>query len=484
MNATKSYTKVAEYYNAKAIMIVLLIGSFISLFNETILNVAFPTLMVEMHITATTAQWLTTGYVLVVGILVPITAFLIHTFTTKQLFLSAMTLFLVGTILAIFSTSFAALLISRLIQASGTGMLIPIMMNTALVVNPPEKRGSAVAICISVITLGPALAPVVAGLLLQLFSWHALFIILIPLLIACMVFGYIFLENTSVITKPKIDYLSILLSTIGFAGVIYAISAFGTISTFNMLIVFAIGLIALILFGKRQLLLKEPMLELKSFKYPVFTIGMILIVLMQMLLFPLGMIIPLLLQNGLKTSTFVSALALLPGILCITIVTPFVGKIYDKIGGKTLIPSGLAIICIFTLILSRITPSTSIATIAVLYCFICIGISMSMSPSQTNALNELSYKNQADGVAIENTVRQIAGALGSALFLGIMTAYQNSYLNNVGNQSNSQDQVKAIYNGFGHSLSIAAIIIAIGFILTLLLSRDHKSVTKESQVKS
>lgn len=299
-------------------------------------------------------------------------------------------------------------------------------MNTALVVNPPEKRGSAVAICISVITLGPALAPVVAGLLLQLFSWHALFIILIPLLIACMVFGYIFLENTSVITKPKMDYLSILLSTIGFAGVIYAISAFGTISTFNMLIVFAIGLIALILFGKRQLLLKEPMLELKSFKYPVFTIGMILIVLMQMLLFPLGMIIPLLLQNGLKTSTFVSAIALLPGILCITIVTPFVGKIYDKIGGKTLIPSCLAIISIFTLILSRITPLTSIATIAVLYCFICIGISMSMSPSQTNALNELSYKNQADGVAIENTVRQIAGALGSALLLGIMSAYQNS----------------------------------------------------------
>jgi DHA2 family lincomycin resistance protein-like MFS transporter len=120
------------------------------------------------------------------------------------------------------------------------------------------------------------------------------------------------------------------------------------------------------LFGNRQLLLKEPMLELKSFKYPVFTIGMILIVLMQMLLFPLGMIIPLLLQNGLKTSTFVSAIALLPGILCITIVTPFVGKIYDKIGGKTLIPSGLAIISIFTLILSRITPLTSIATIAVL----------------------------------------------------------------------------------------------------------------------
>ena len=158
--------------NSKAIMIVLIIGSFISLFNETILNVALPKLMVEMNITASTAQWLTSGYILVVGILVPVTAFLIHTFTTKQLFLSAMTLFLIGTIMAAFATSFAALLISRIIQASGTGMLIPIMMNTILVVNPHEKRGSAIAICTSAITLGPALGPVVSGLLLQFYNWH------------------------------------------------------------------------------------------------------------------------------------------------------------------------------------------------------------------------------------------------------------------------------------------------------------------------
>ncbi|HEY8803760.1 MAG TPA: MDR family MFS transporter, partial [Clostridium sp.] len=455
------------------------------LINETTLNVALPTLMVEMHITATTAQWLTTGYVLVVGILVPVTAFLIHTFTTKQLFLSAMTLFLVGTILAVFSTSFPGLLISRLIQASGTGMLIPILMNTALVVNPPEKRGSAMALCISVITLGPALSPTVSGLLLQFFNWNSLFIFLIPILIACMVSGYVLLANTSVITKPKIDYLSILLSSIGFAGVIYAISSVGTTSILTIIIFFTIGLIALILFGKRQLLLKQPILELRSFKHPVFTIGVILVVIMQMLQFSMGMIIPMLLQNGLKTSSFVSALVLLPAILIMAILTPFVGKVYDKIGGKILISSGFAIICIFTLLLSRITPSTSITTITILYCFICIGISMSMSPIQTNSLNEISRKNQADGIAILNTAMQIAGAFGSALFLGIMSAYQNSYLKNVSSLDNSQNQVSAIYNGFGHSLSVAAIIIAVGLILTLLLRRDSKKFTeKEVQARS
>jgi len=474
MEIKETHMKEKPQYNAKAIMIVLIMGSFISLFNETILNVAFPTLMVEMQITATTAQWLTTGYVLVVGILVPVTAFLIHTFTTKQLFLSAMTLFLVGTILAVFSASFATLLISRLIQASGTGMLIPILMNTALVVTSPEKRGSAIALCISVITLGPALGPVVSGLLLQFFSWHALFIIIIPFLVVCMVFGYIYLENTSIITKPKIDYLSILLSSIGFAGVIFAISSVSTINMVTFFIILAIGLISLILFGRRQLSLKQPILELRSFKYPVFTIGVILVALMQMLIFSMAMIIPLLLQNGLNTSSFVSAIALLPGILVMSILTPFSGKIYDKIGGKALIPGGFALIFIFAFILSRTNPATSIVTIIILYCFICVGISMAMSTSQTNSLNELPLVNQVDGVAILNTATQIAGAFGSALYLGIMTSYQNSYLRNVSNLNNSHIQIGAIYNGFDHSMMAATIIIGCGFILSLYLRYDRK----------
>jgi DHA2 family lincomycin resistance protein-like MFS transporter len=480
MEAKKIYEEEKVQYNVKAIMLVLLLGSFISLFNETILNVAFPKLMVEMHIAATTAQWLTTGYVLVVGILVPVTAFLIHTFTTKQLFLSAMIIFLVGTIFAVLSTSFSALLISRIIQALGTGMLIPIMMNTALVINPPEKHGSVMGLCVSVITLGPALGPTVSGLLLQFFNWHSLFMLLIPLLIICIVCGYIFLENTSVITKPKIDYLSIVLSTIGFAGIIYAVSSVSNSSILTTVIIFAIGLIALISFGKRQLSLKQPILELRSFKHPIFTIGVILIMLVQMFQFSINMILPLLLQNGLKTTSFVSALALLPPILICAILTPFVGKIYDKIGGKMLIPAGFVLICIFTFMLSRITPSTSVIGITVIYCFIMVGVSMSMSTSQTTALSQLLRKNQADGVAIVNTSMQIAGALGSALFVGIMTAYQNSFLKNIGNPIDSSNQVKAIYNGFGQSVTVAAILIAIGFILSLRFSikENTKNSTK------
>lgn len=461
--------KKVVHYNTKAIMFVLLLGGFVALFNETILNVAFPKLMVEMHVSAATVQWLTTGYVLVVGILVPITAFLMHTFTTKELYVGAICLFLFGTLCAVFSNSFTTLLISRLVQALGTGMLIPIMMNSALVITPPEKHGSIMGLCASVLTLGPALGPTVSGLLLQFFSWHSLFILLIPILIVCIIGGLIFLQNTSIITKPKIDYLSIVLSSIGFAGFIYAVSSVGTASLLSTVIIFAIGIASLIFYGKRQLSLKQPMLEIRAFKYPIFTIGIFLIIIIQMFQFSINMLIPLLMQNGLKTSSFTSALVLLPAILTSAVLTPLTGKIYDKVGGKVLIPTGFVIMFVFTFLLSRATPSASILQITVMYCLIMVGLSMSMSPSQTTALNQLPSKNNPDGVAILNTSMQLAGALGSALFVGIMTAFQTSYL------KTSHDGAKAIFNGFSHSVTVAAVLMAIGFVLSLKLARQSNN---------
>mgnify|MGYP000885551439 CR=1 FL=1 len=249
----------------------------------------------------------------------------------------------------------------------------------------------------------------------------------------CIIGGYIYLENISVITKPKIDYLSILLSTIGFAGIIYSVSSAGNSSLLSTAVVFVIGFIALIFFGKRQLSLKQPILEIRSFRHPIFTIGVLLIILMQMFNFSINIILPLLLQNGLKTSSFTSAMAILPPILVECILIPFIGKIYDKIGGNILIPLGFLVACIFTFVLSRISPSTSIRTITLIYCAIMVVTSISMSTSQTTSLSELSGKNQADGVAIVNTGMQIAATLGSALFVGVMTAYQNIYLKNMNN---------------------------------------------------
>ncbi|MBP2652087.1 MAG: putative efflux pump [Firmicutes bacterium] len=462
-------------YNVTAIMIVLLFGGFISLFNETILNVALPKLMTEMHVAATTVQWLATGYMLIVAISVSISAFLLHTFTTKQLYLGAMTLLLLGTVLAVFSNSFPVLLLARMVQATGTGLLIPIMINTVLIINPREKHGFVMGICTCVIILGPTLGPIVSGALLQFFNWQALFILLVPLILICMAGGALFLKNVFEITKPKIDYLSVLLSIIGLTSIIYGISVLGSnLSTLNILLIFTLGIIALILFSTRQLTLEHPLLDIRAFKHPYFALGAILVIVMQMVQFSMNMLLPMLLQEGLNVTSFISAMVLFPASIVSSLMNTISGKIYDKFGGKTLIPLGLLITCGFLALLSRIQPATSIITIAILNCFIYLGISLAWSPAQTNALKQLSMKAQADGVAILNLFIQIGAAIGTPLFIGLMAAGQNNYLYNLPNTNNLENQIPALYSGFNYSLLIATGIIAIAFLLSLSFRRKTK----------
>lgn len=221
------------------------------------------------------------------------------------------------------------LLISRMLQASATGMMIPIMMNTVLLVVPPEKRGSAMGICVCVIQLGPALGPTVSGLVLQFFSWHVLFIILIPLIVIAMILGYIYLVNVSTLTKPIIDIISIILSTIGFGGIIYGLNSFSIGGNMKIIsIIFIIGIISLILFAIRQLSLKEPMLEIRTFKYPVFSISAVLVMISMMTIFTMNVMLPMFLQGALKATTFVSAMVLLPATLSNGLVTLIGEKIY------------------------------------------------------------------------------------------------------------------------------------------------------------
>jgi len=464
-------------YNVKAITIVLLFGGFISLFNETILNVALSRLMVEMNVTATTVQWLATGYMLIVGILVPITAFLMQTFTTKQLYLSAMILFLVGSIFAAFSTSFELLLISRMIQGIGTGMLAPLMMNTVIEINPPEKRGSAMGLCLCAALFGPAMGPTVSGIILQFFSWHALFFMLIPFAIIAIIIGAIYLENVSELTKPKMDYLSILLSTIGFAGIIYGISSIGDIQGNKLVIIisFVVGVIALIFFSKRQLSLKQPMLELRAFKYPLFSIGAVLVMITMMIVFSMNMMLPMFLQGALKTTSFIAAITLLPAVLLNGFMTPITGKIYDKIGGKVLVPAGYAIMCVFLGLLAYNLSSTiPLFVIIILYCFVCLGVSMTMAPGQTNSLNQLPKEYYPHGVAILTTLQQIAAAIGSSLFTGVMSAGQTNYLNKVSDPDSAFQQVAGMVVGFKYSVLVALIIVIIAFVLSLFLKGNIK----------
>ena len=458
--------KTTNKINATAIIAVLVLSAFIATFNETILNVALSGIMKEMSVTAATVQWLITAYMIVTSVMVPVTAFLIQTFKTRNLFFSALGLLLIGTICAACSGSFAILLISRMIQASGTGMMIPIMMNTVLLVAPKEKIGSSMAICVCAVTLGPAFGPTVSGIILQYFSWHVLFIILIPIIVLIMITGKVALANVGEITKPKIDYLSIVLSTIGLATIIYGISSISGSDIKVTLLSFIIGIICMIIFVKRQLILEQPMLNLSPFKYPKFVIGSLLVMVAMMTIFTMNVMLPMFMEGSLGTTTFVAAIALLPAVLCNGIAAAIGGKIYDKYGVKWLVPVGLGMITIFVFVLSRSNSETSLMKIIITYMCVGIGVGFTMSPSQTHSLNQLPKEYYPHGVAIVNTLQQVSAAIGSSLFMGIMSAVQVRTL-----AAEHVTNEVAVATGFSSATMVAFGIAIIGLILSFAFGR-------------
>ncbi len=459
--------------NAKGIIAVLVLSAFIATFNETILNVALSNIMEDFNISSGTAQWIITGYMIITSVMVPITAFLIESFRTKQIFFGAMTLLLIGTILCAISNSFPMLLISRMVQAAGTGMMIPIMMNTVLIVSPKEKIGSYMSICICAITLGPAFSPTISGIMLQYFSWHVLFIALIPILILITILGACTLSDVSKLTYPKLDFISVILSTLGLASLIYGINIISSGNIKAITISLLLGIILIGTFVVRQGKLKEPMLNLTPLKQPDFVMGVLLIMISMMTVFTMNVMLPMYMEGSLGVSSFIAALALLPAVLCNGVLTTIAGKIYDKKGIKVLAPSGLIVATIFVFLLSRAESSTPLTFIIVVYALVYMGVAFVMSPTQTYSLSNLSKEYYPHGVAIVNTLQQVSAAIGSSLFIGIMSAGQEKALS-----TGSCSVEDAIASGFSEAALVNGIIVLIGVVISLVLVSRKKKVSQ------
>ncbi|WP_411680304.1 MDR family MFS transporter [Clostridium thailandense] len=462
------------------ISIALIAAGFFCMLSETVLNMALKNLMSQFSITANTVQWLSTGYMLIMGISIPISAFLTGTFTTRQLFLSSVTIFVLGTIICGFSPAFSILLIGRLIQAVGTGVLIPTIVNTLIIINPIEKRGKALGIFNLVMFCAPAIGPTLSGLIVQSYSWRWLFLSIIPFSIIALIIGYIYIENVTKLTKPNIDIISILLSTVGFGGFIYGVNNIGESSTVKMAAPVIIGCIALAIFVFRQATIKEPMLDMHPFKYPMFTIGMIHIIIMHMVNFSIMLILPMYLEGALGLSAFTAGLIMLPGGFINGIISPISGHLYDKFGPKVLILPGFIISTVVFFIFSHvISLNMTIPLIITLHCLSLVAVGMINTPSQTNSLNQLLPEHYPHGTAISNTLQQIAGAFGTSLFVAIMSASQKKYLMSVSNPNDSKQQALSLVFGVHHTLSIEVMVLLVAVVLALFLKRNNLSHSKK-----
>ncbi|MFT8361807.1 MAG: DHA2 family efflux MFS transporter permease subunit [Sporolactobacillus sp.] len=409
--------------NLISVILVLLLGAFIALLNQTLMNVALPKMMTAFNISTSTAQWITTGYMLVNGVLIPITAFLMETFTTRRLFLSAMGLFTLGTLICAIAPNFTILMAGRVVQASGAGIIMPLMTNVFLTVFPPEKRGGAMGLMGLAMIFAPAVGPTLSGYIVEHYTWRLLFWVIFPLGLLDIAIAYRYLADVGKRSFPKLDLIGLLLSVIGFGGLLYAFSEAGNKGwdSLPVRLTLFIGLLSLILFVWRELTTDMPLLNLNVFRYKIFTFTTIINIFITMAMFAAMILLPIYLQNIRGFTPLQSGLLLLPGALLMGAMSPITGILFDRIGSRPLAVIGLLITVITTWQFALLTDATSFGHIMFLYTARMFGMSLLMMPIMTEGLNNLPRHLNSHGTAMSNTMRQVAGSLGTAFLVTVMT---------------------------------------------------------------
>jgi DHA2 family lincomycin resistance protein-like MFS transporter len=442
----------------RGIIVTLLVAAFVMILNETIMGVALPRLMGDLHITPRTVQWLTTAFMLTMAVVIPTTGFLLQRISTRTVFRLAMGLFCTGTLLAAVSPGFWLLLPARVIQASGTAVMIPLLMTTVLTLVPIERRGAVMGNISIVISVAPAIGPTISGLILQFLSWRFMFVLVLPIALAALVYGSRRLVNIGEPGHQKLDGLSVALSVPAFGGIVYGLSQLGQGSSGSgMALAFVgVGVVCLILFGWRQRGLarqeSSPLLDLRAFTYPMFSLSVALLCLAMLALFGVVILLPIYLQTVHGVASLTTGLMLLPGGLLMGLLGPTVGKIFDRYGPRALSVLGAGLLSFTLWRFSQIDAQTPIWLLVALHVTMSIGLACLFTPAFTTGLNPLPPYLYSHGSAILTTLQQVAGAAGTAMLIAIMSARAASLA------ASGFPQPAALNGGIASAFGVAALI--------------------------
>ena len=425
--------------------------------------------MEETSVSTNVAQWLTTGFILVSAIMIPLTAFFINRFPTKRLFMSAMSLFAFGCLLCAISPNFSVILLGRFFQAAGAGIMMPLCQTVVLVLVPLSKRGTAMGVIGLVMALAPAIGPTLAGWVIDIMGWHIMFYIITALAVLDIVLAGFVLENVIESSNPKLDMPSVLLSSLGLASFLYGCSAAGDMGLLHVLPWFfiLIGIVTSMAFVKRQFTLKEPFLDLRILKFPQFAIATIIAMIVNAALISGAVMLPIFMQNIQGFSAMQSGLAMLPGALCMAVMNVVSGRIFDKYGPRGLAISGLSLLTISAAAFIFMHTGTPFALLCLIYTMRMVGISMAMMPITTWGLNTLSNKRMAHGTAINNTLRQVAGSIGTTFFVAIMTSFASLRPND--------DYITANLYGIQISFTVITLFCLAALVLSIIFVKQTKS---------
>jgi DHA2 family lincomycin resistance protein-like MFS transporter len=415
----------------RLVIALLLVSAFVVILNETIMSVAIPHLMNDLEITAGAAQWLTSAFMLTMAVVIPITGYLLQRLNTRPVFILAMSLFSAGTLRSGTAPGFEVLLVGRIVQACGTAIMMPLLMTTVMNLVPPESRGRTMGNISIVISVAPALGPTIGGFILEHFEWRWMFYLVLPIALAALALGAAKIQNVSTPTKAPLDVLSVILSALGFGGLVYGLSSLGGDAShgggaaiFPAWLPVAVGIVGLALFITRQFSLQKrdaALLDLRTFGTPIFTVSVIMMAISMMAMFGSLILLPIYMQNVLGLDASQTGLMLLPGGLVMGLMAPFVGRLFDRFGPTVLIVPGTILVSAVLWTMTTLDQSTSVMFILALHVTLSIGLALMFTPLFTSSLGSLPRHLYSHGSAVIGTVQQVAGAAGIAVFVSLMT---------------------------------------------------------------
>ncbi|WP_258138390.1 MULTISPECIES: MDR family MFS transporter [unclassified Arthrobacter] len=451
----------------------LALAAFLMILNETVLTVALPGIMSDMNISAAAGQWLTTGFLLTMSVVIPTTGFLLQRFSTRSLFIFALSSFFIGTLLAIFAPSFAVLLAARIIQAIGTAIVLPLLMTTTLTLIPMHKRGAVMGLNSIVISVGPAVGPTVSGAIVHAWGWHYIFVLMAPLSMIILALGIIFLKLPSNTRKLPVDVISVILSALAFGLLVYGISTIEKASEDMLLTVatFAIGLVSLALFIRRQIRLTregKELLNLTPFTSRTFTFAILMIMIAFGTLLGSIMMVPIILESGKGISSLAIGMMLLPGGLAQAIVSPIFGRIYDRHGPRPVLIPGAIMLALGQWMYVSVTTETELWMFMLSHSVFSIGLALLMTGLMSSAMASVNPRLYGHGSAIFNTGQQLGGAIGTTIFITVLTALSNAKL------QEGAELAEALFAGAHAAFIVGALLGTAGVVLSLFVKVEKR----------
>ncbi|PVE92302.1 MDR family MFS transporter [Microbacterium sp. TPD7012] len=400
---------------------LLLVAAFVAILNETTMGIAIPHLNTDLGIPPELGQWLTSAFMLTMAVVIPTTGFILQRFTTRQVFIAAMVAFSLGTLVALVAPGFGVLLVGRVIQAAGTGIMMPLLMTTIMNVVPPQSRGRMMGRVGMVISLAPAIGPTLAGAVLEAFNWRALFAIVLPIALIALGMGVKWMTNLGETRRVPLDVLSIPLAALGFGGLVFGLSQFGGeggSGETTGIIALVVGAVTLGLFVWRQLLLQrvdDALLDLRVFRAGNFTFAVIIMTILALSMFGTLTLLPQYLQNVAGLNALQSGLILLPGSVLMGLLGPVMGRVYDSRGTRPLLIPGTILVSAALFYYSTVGEHTVWWVLIIVQAAMSVGLAMSFTPLFSASLGSLQRSLYSHGSAVLNTLQQVGGAAGVAL---------------------------------------------------------------------